>query len=422
MRIFVSLLILILTAKAHGSAQNAFNKIRPLIFRIKTAADSNLGKSSYGTGFVVDKSGLLLTNYHVIADAIWNEESNKVYVEINGNSLPLEIRAVDFVHDLAVVSVQHQFAEQIHIAKVEPNHGEEIYSLGLPADVDWTVINGVYNGVVTHGPYELIHMSTPLNPGMSGGPTVNSKSELVAVNVSGLRSMQQISFGIPITFVRTIIARAAQKTLSTDELLEQLRAQLLELQSQMTEQVINGFLKPKLVEGKWMPDFGKKMRCWGSSASDDKAPKFNGRGENCSLDHSVTLSNGQYSGTFDARFAIFKNEKVNWLSWYLLISRGWNPTYEIVPTFKTEAKLNYNQPKCIRERVYNKAKEVRTVNLCIQQMNPLTNLYDAYLQIYESNGSKLFVGAGLTLAGFTSENLKKILAVTLGHSFSESPK
>lgn len=401
-----------------ATAQKTFSQIRPLIFQIKTSSSSNLGKTSYGTGFVVDKKGLLITNYHVVADAIWEEENNKVFLEIGGEALPLQIRAVDFVRDLAVVAVNHQFDSQIPLADQMPAQGDEIFSMGLPADVDWTIISGVYNGTVRQGPYELIHMSTPLNPGMSGGPTVNSRNQLVAVNVSGLRSMQQISFGIPVKFVRQILQQVKDGPLTSQDQLERLRSQLLDLQSHMTEIVLAGFKRLKTVEQMALPDFGKTVRCWGRSANDDKQPRYSGQGETCSLEQSVTLSNGQFSGTFDSRFVVLKNKSLSWMSWFQLLGLGWNPWAEIVPTFNQEAKLNYNQAHCYRERVTNTAKELRTVNLCLQQMNPLTNLYDGYLQVVDLSRKDYVVAGSFTLAGFTMENIKKITQTLINHSFA----
>jgi len=143
-----------------------------------------------------------------------------------------------------------------------------------------------------------------------------------------------------------------------------------------------------------------------------------GKGESCSLEHNVALQGGQFSGTFEASFVMMTNQSLSWASWFQLVGAGWNPSYEIVPDFDKESKLNYNQHHCVRERVINERKEVRTVNLCTQQMNPLTNLFDAYLQVYDPVSTKSFAGANLTLAGFTLGNIKRIVSATINHQFS----
>ncbi|MFN7727724.1 MAG: S1C family serine protease [Bdellovibrio sp.] len=402
-----------------ADATDAYKEIKPLIFQVKVSANSSLDKNSYGTGFVVDRKGLLVTNYHVVAEAIWKPQHNKVFVEILKDRVEAQILAVDFVNDLALIQVPTTFDSEVRISKRSPPQGGDLFSLGLPEDVNWTVVRGVYNGFVDQGPYELIYMATPLNPGMSGGPTVNDKKELVAVNVSTHRYSQQISFGVPAKFVDAMMARYRTKPVEEADLIGSLGRQLAALQLAFKELIIEGYKDAKPIDSARLPHFSKKIRCWGSSKKDDDDMKFDAQTESCAIDQNISLSEGTSTGVFTSEFSVIKNKTMPLLSFNMKRVGGWGqyPAAMSVKSFDQDSKINFMPMKCSRERVTPKMGLMRTISVCLQSMMPLSEFYDVYIEAVVPLASGSYVHGELALGGLTLETVKDVTRAIIEHDY-----
>ncbi|MGE0614921.1 MAG: S1C family serine protease [Bacteriovoracia bacterium] len=298
-------------------ADRVFKQLSPLVFKIKTAIDSDSPKAAYGSGFVVNKEGWLLTNYHVISSALQEPKKYKIYLVDSIESIPAEAVAVSVVHDLALVKVPRQFAQALRFATQPPTQGEKIYSIGIPKDLNLSIVEGTYNGTVNYGPYENIHMSSPINGGMSGGPTVNARGEIVGVNVAILIGSQNISFSVPARFGAELIrdARATQAVaLTTEKLHQVIRGQLEGVQAQILKDLIRDDRKaPTLVNtlpGWQVPRMSNGYKCW-SSNKDDERRRFESVSYACFLDQGAFLRDDVYSGSIEFVYETVKNRKLN---------------------------------------------------------------------------------------------------------------
>lgn len=171
-------------------------KIKPSIFLLKSS-------NSLGSGFVVSKSGHILTCNHVATgDKI--EASNS-----NGDVFILPILARDTQHDLALLycpEVKEEslcFADPISIAE-----GQTVFALGHPLGLEFTISRGIIsNSEITLNGVSYIQTDTSINPGNSGGPIVNNKGEVVGITDWTLKESQGLSFGVA---VRHALAFASQ--------------------------------------------------------------------------------------------------------------------------------------------------------------------------------------------------------------------
>lgn len=68
-----------------------------------------------------------------------------------------------------------------------------------------SLIEGVYNGLLESGPYQIVHVSTPLNEGMSGGPSVNETGKIIGVNDARILFSNNISFIVPVSKLASLI-------------------------------------------------------------------------------------------------------------------------------------------------------------------------------------------------------------------------
>lgn len=425
-KIILLICVLALPLPAFGGAKGAFKAIKPLIFQIKTSQSANMSKNSYGTGFVVDPSGLIITNYHVVSSHVWRPESNQIYAMIDNKSVKAELLKVDFVNDLALLKVDHKFKGRIPFAKRKLSQGALIYSLGLPADVSWTVVEGEYNDFTFQGPYKQVFMSTPLNGGMSGGPTVNAKNELVAVNVSVLFNQENISFGVPLEYVKKLIAEYRKSGPSDNKtLIKNLNTQMVDIQNKLTEKIVAAFNNPKPIDHWNWPKFDSSVRCWGNQSQDPEIKKEIFKEESCRVKHNISVAERYIEGYFDSTFTAFVNKKMPVIGFNARRSVLWNDSGSgVVQEVIKNSKIKYEPVKCIRERIAlpNEKGKPKTISICTQKIDGLEGLYDAYIKLNVDLDVNSFLRGEVMLAGFTKENIKKVTKKILGFHYSNPIK
>lgn len=388
------------------TAASSFEKLRPLLFQVKTSSGATAEKSSYGTGFVVGKEGFLLTNYHVVAGAIWQPRNEKVFVVANLENVKAEIIDVDVVHDLALIHVPLHFPQTIELSSGSPQAGATLHSLGLPEDLDWTVVNGVYNGLIKRGPYELIHLTTPLNPGMSGGPTVNTKAELVGVNVSGLLFAQNISFAVPLEFARPLITRAQAKA-SPVNISESIHRQLQKVQDSLTQMLLKSLSSTKKLENWEVPSFTNEIKCWGQK-SPESEKRYVVNYERCEIDHRTQLTTEISTAFVRIETSLIRNLEYNFFEFFHFLNLEWVRD-EIDPfqIFSKNTKVNYGPYQCSRHSIQAQAK--LQVDVCTRALIPFTDLFEIHIKVIERLGTDQALKSYMILDGFNSKNLSLIL-------------
>ena len=161
---------------------------------------------SLGSGFVIDKAGLIVTNNHVVEGA----DQIKVIFS-DEKEYDAEVMGRDPNTDLALIKVKS--AGQLPIIKLGDSDtlkvGEWVVAIGSPFGLERTVTAGIVSAkgrVIGSGPYDdFIQTDASINPGNSGGPLINMKGEVVGVNTAIIASGQGIGFAIPINLARGII-------------------------------------------------------------------------------------------------------------------------------------------------------------------------------------------------------------------------
>lgn len=205
-----SLLCLIImfsgTARSEELGSKIATQYEGLVFKAMTKVKGSLAESSHGTAFVVDRRGYLITNYHVVADYLEKMDTDAFQLE----KLPeaaVEVIALDAVNDLALIKVAHVFPRAVKIAADAPvRQGDAVYSLGFPKSEDLTLIQGLFNGEKQIGFTNITAVAMPLNPGMSGGPAINARGEVIGVNRAMQTNAQNISYLSPWEALRTLVA------------------------------------------------------------------------------------------------------------------------------------------------------------------------------------------------------------------------
>ncbi|MGC9044920.1 DegQ family serine endoprotease [Thermodesulfovibrio sp. 3462-1] len=166
-------------------------------------------QTSLGSGVIVDSSGYILTNYHVIKGA--DEIKVKLYDKrvYDGTVIGYDAKT-----DIAVIKIK---AEGLHPIKLGDSDklkvGETVIAIGNPYGLSLTVTSGIVSATgranVGISDYEdFIQTDAAINPGNSGGPLVNVRGELVGINTaifSTTGGYQGIGFAIPSNMAKTVM-------------------------------------------------------------------------------------------------------------------------------------------------------------------------------------------------------------------------
>ena len=180
-----------------------------------------------GSGFVVDDSGLIVTNEHVIDGA----QQVTVKIGTDGKEIPAEIVGADASHDLALLKVDADGLKALPLgdsSKVEV--GDNTYAIGNPYGLDHTLTTGVVSALnrTLQAPdgSELggaIQTDAALNPGNSGGPLLDEDGQVIGVNAQIATGGTQgggnvgIGFAIPTSTVKQFISQAKDGEFAPDQ-------------------------------------------------------------------------------------------------------------------------------------------------------------------------------------------------------------
>jgi len=163
-----------------------------------------------GSGFVIDKEGHILTNYHVIADA------RQVEVTLyNRKKYRAKIVGTDRAHDLAIVQIE---APNLTPAVLGDSRnlqvGQKVYAIGNPFGLSGTLTTGIVSSIRSVREPDgmqiddAIQTDAAINPGNSGGPLMNWRGEVIGINTmiySGVGQSAGIGFAIPINTAKAVL-------------------------------------------------------------------------------------------------------------------------------------------------------------------------------------------------------------------------
>jgi S1-C subfamily serine protease len=163
-----------------------------------------------GSGFIIDKEGHILTNYHVIADA------RQVEVTLhNRKKYRATVIGMDKSHDLAVIQIKGPNLTPMVLGESRNLQvGQKVYAIGNPFGLSGTMTRGIISsirpvqepdGMVID---EAIQTDAAINPGNSGGPLLNWHGEVIGINTmiaSNVGQSAGIGFAIPINTAKAVL-------------------------------------------------------------------------------------------------------------------------------------------------------------------------------------------------------------------------
>ncbi|NDG83630.1 MAG: PDZ domain-containing protein, partial [Proteobacteria bacterium] len=166
-----------------------------------------------GTGFVIDESGLILTNHHVINEA----EEVKIQFNEDDDYTPAEIIGRDPELDVALLSVKTK--EKLTVLPLGDSDkievGEYVLAVGNPLGYGHSVTHGILSAKERKAPEmrlaKYLQTDASINPGNSGGPLINMRGEVIGINNAIDARAQGIGFAIPVNSVKLVLGQLKSK-------------------------------------------------------------------------------------------------------------------------------------------------------------------------------------------------------------------
>ena len=172
-----------------------------------------------GSGFILDKAGHVLTNFHVVEGA-----NRGIQVMLsNKRHFSAQVVGSDKVHDLALL--QLEYPKGVEAPNLDPvtladssqlSVGQKVYAIGNPFGLNGTMTRGIISSIRSirgseGAPIEdAIQTDAAINPGNSGGPLLNSRGEVIGINTmiasNGADQSSGIGFAIPINTAKAVLA------------------------------------------------------------------------------------------------------------------------------------------------------------------------------------------------------------------------
>ncbi len=167
-----------------------------------------------GSGFIIDRSGIILTNAHVV------DRADKVSVLLkDGRTFEGKVQGADEVTDIAVVKID---GKDLPVAPLGDSStvavGDWAIAVGNPLGLDNTVTLGIVSTLqrsssqvgIPDKRLDFIQTDAAINPGNSGGPLLNQQGEVIGINTAIRADAMGIGFAIPVNQAKTISTKLVQ--------------------------------------------------------------------------------------------------------------------------------------------------------------------------------------------------------------------
>ena len=202
--LIISFVFLLAPAVSFADADRIF-KLNNKAVVVVTAYDEKGNAISQGSGFIVKRDGVVVTNYHVIgmASDIKVKAGNKIF-DVEG------LIFTDKKNDLAILKARAKDLPVVKLGVIgEANIGEHVYVIGYPLGLENTISVGLLRGIrKIDEKREILRTTIPILPGNSGGPVFNRNGEVIGVVTSSTREreVRNYSFAISVKLIKDRIS------------------------------------------------------------------------------------------------------------------------------------------------------------------------------------------------------------------------
>ena len=209
------------TVQGSLSLPDLFTKVQKSVVQVTERDNSNELGSRLGSGFVYDKDGHVITNYHVVTAGTNNNNNELQVTFLDGNVYPADLVGVDQFADLAVIKVKNISSDKLPPLPLANSSslriGESVVAIGNPFGLSGSMTQGIVSGLGRLLPSNenqdnfagpgssfsipnIIQTDAAINPGNSGGPLIDTQGRVVGINTaifSNTGVYSGVGFAIP---------------------------------------------------------------------------------------------------------------------------------------------------------------------------------------------------------------------------------
>ena len=379
-----------------------FSRYADRVVKIQVIETGSAAKATIGSGFFVTGTGHLVTNYHVISKLIHDPDRYRAeLIDVTGAVQSVSVRGVDVVHDLAVLGSEVRPRAHFALAGVAVAQGNRLYSMGHPEDLGLSIVEGTYNGHLAHTRHPRIHFTGSLNPGMSGGPTIDEDGRVVGVNVA--TAGNQLSFLVPVERAMALLEQVlAPGDRPPARTLDDVGRQLRDHQDAYLRDMFAG--KTKMVElgpYRLVTEPAPFFRCWADATRRQELPYEEIR-HHCSTDDQLFIAGDQSTGVVDLEHDMISTKKLNPSQFFSLYTSFF--ANDNTPGGEEEHVTSW---RCGTRNVRNSSLPMRAV-LCLRRYRKLGELYDGVLKVAVLGRSDAGLVSTLTMSGVTFDNVDRL--------------
>ena len=196
-----------------------YKRVSPSVVNITSTAlvfdffYGTVPQQGQGSGFILDKEGHILTNYHVIEGA-----NRGIEVQLSdGRKFAARVIGADRTHDLALLQIDAPNLRPVTLAdSSQLNVGQKVYAIGNPFGLSGTMTRGIISAIrpIRNADgakiEDAIQTDAAINPGNSGGPLLNSSGDVIGINTmiasNGADQSSGIGFAIPINTAKAVLS------------------------------------------------------------------------------------------------------------------------------------------------------------------------------------------------------------------------
>lgn len=230
--ILLSILAVRCAAAADLTTPELIERAEPAVVRVDVTTEDGGG---IGSGFLVDASGAVVTNFHVVeaAKSATVTFNNHKTVAVDGYLV------ADPKRDIAILKIDPQQGSKmpLKLAGALPRKGERVVALGAPRGFDFTASEGIVSAVrkgneiqtalkemsggvdvydlMSYAPEATwVQTTAAISPGNSGGPLLNAQAEVIGLNTWSQPQAQSMNFAISVLEIRTALEKLPKKAKS----------------------------------------------------------------------------------------------------------------------------------------------------------------------------------------------------------------
>lgn len=388
-----------------GRTAAVFERAADRLVKLEITETGSAAKATIGSGFVINREGWLITNYHVVSKIVHEPDNYRAMViDSSGAEHLARLLAVNVADDLALLVSDYRPARVFRLAQVAPPQGTRLYALGHPRDLGASIVEGTYNGLLKHTLLPRIHFTGSLNPGMSGGPTVTDSDDVIGVNVS--TAGNELSFLVPAARVRALLDQVGKDgPTAPDSLLLSVGQQLMAYQ----ESYVAGMFGPEVptvtLGGYVVPTRPATFfRCWADASRDHPQRLYELVDHQCSTDDVVFLSDDQETGRVEVSHRLLTSDELSTLRFSHLVGEDFGGLSGLYGD--EEHVTNY---RCTTRNVRQSAVTFRAA-LCLRRYKKLNGLYDATLRAVALGGKAEGLVTTLTLSGVSFTSVEALVS------------